>query len=335
MSRREFIKGGAVAIAAPFLSCPGLAGLSAVDPVSYPQGPRRLLVVELSGGNDGLNTVVPCRDPAYYDMRRGLSLHRQQLLPLSADLALNGSMMDLHSLWLEGQLAIIQAVGHPSLTRSHCRAKEIWRTGQPDCIGQTSWLERCLDGSLQREFSRDSSPSKPVVLNQAASASLSLADRHVEFAQALHRVSSLIFSGIGSGLFTVSLGGFDTHANQLAVHNALLAILSQCLGMFHRNLKDNGLDRSILTLVLSEFGRRAYLNSEGGTDHGLAGPVFVIGTAVKGGIYGQQPPSAGAGNGDLPCLIDFRRVYATIIDGWLKADSRAVLGNSFAALPFL
>ena len=148
-------------------------------------------------------------------------------------------------------------------------------------------------------------------------------------------ISQMIAGGITAPVFTVSLDGFDTHANQLRTQAGLLKQLSDALLAFQGDLEAHGMDDQVLTLVFSEFGRRVQENSGKGTDHGTAQPLFLVGTKVKGGLYGEHPSLTQLDNGDLKYTLDFRTVYATILEHWLEADSTQILGKRFETLPVL
>jgi len=156
-----------------------------------------------------------------------------------------------------------------------------------------------------------------------------------EFARGLKFISQMITGGISSRIYNISLNGFDTHVNQARTQNRLLKQLSEGLACFQADLEAHGVADDVLTMVFSEFGRRVAENGGRGTDHGTAEPLFVLGNAVHGGLYGDHPQLVSLDNGDLRHKIDFRSVYATILSRWLKADSMAILGSRFDELNFV
>jgi uncharacterized protein (DUF1501 family) len=156
-----------------------------------------------------------------------------------------------------------------------------------------------------------------------------------DFGRGLELIARMIAGGLGASVYTFSLDGFDTHASQARTHARLLRELSEGLGALQSDLEFHGADREVLIFVFSEFGRSVVENAERGTDHGGAAPLFVLGTGVKGGIYGDHPSLTGLSGGDLEHKIDFRTIYATMLDRWLAADSREVLGARFGHLDFL
>jgi uncharacterized protein (DUF1501 family) len=160
--------------------------------------------------------------------------------------------------------------------------------------------------------------------------------------QALQAVAGAIVRGIGTKVFWVQTGGFDTHANQNATsanagYSGLMATMNTALLAFYNDLKNRGLLDSTLVVQFSEFGRRISENGSGGTDHGAAGLMFAMGGAVRGGLYGTAAtlnPNNVDGTlenngGDVRHETDFRSVYARVIDSWLGADSTAILGADF------
>lgn len=250
------------------------ASLLAVGPaMGAAESDRKLAVVELAGGNDGLNTVIPFVDDAYYRARPSLAL-RSSLLDLDGRFALHPALAGVGQLYREGKVAIVHGCGYPNASRSHYRSREIWRTGR---LGEAE----CAEGWL----------------------GLSADPRLIE----------------------IRMEDFDTHTGQLERHGELLRNLDSLIASLQRP--------GVTTLVFSEFGRRVAENSCGGTDHGAAGPMLVIGDRVKGGMYGAMPSLTDLDDGDLKYTIDFRRVYATVLERWLGLESAAVLGARFEPLP--
>ena len=152
------------------------------------------------------------------------------------------------------------------------------------------------------------------------------------FATRLKLAAQLIDAGVGARIFYVSLDGFDTHAGQGAAtgaHANLLKQFADGVSAFYRDLSERGQKDRVCVLTFSEFGRRAHENGSRGTDHGSGAPVFLVGGKVKGGVVGEHPPLVGLTDGNLPHAIDFRRVYAAVLDRWLGVDSKAVLGDGF------
>ncbi len=156
-----------------------------------------------------------------------------------------------------------------------------------------------------------------------------------DLARRLWQVARLVEGGLPARVYAVRLSGFDTHSRQANAHAVLLKTLGDALAAFQADLKAKGLDRRVLLMTYSEFGRRVEENRSLGTDHGTAAPLFVMGGRVKGGLKGAHPSLADLDQGDLKHHTDFRQVYATVLERWLNADARAVLGAAYAPLPFV
>jgi uncharacterized protein (DUF1501 family) len=151
----------------------------------------------------------------------------------------------------------------------------------------------------------------------------------------LKNIAGMISGGLGSRIYYANFGGFDTHSNQTPKHAELLGIFASAVAAFYNDLKAQGHDRRVLVLCFSEFGRRVKENASGGTDHGVAGPMFLIGGALKPGIHGAHPSLTDLTSGDLKSHTDFRRVYATVLEDWLGAKAEPILGRSFEKLPLI
>lgn len=156
------------------------------------------------------------------------------------------------------------------------------------------------------------------------------------FAAGLKILAEAIVQNLGLRIGYVTLGGFDTHANQQDTHNRLMKTLAEGLAAFYNDLIAHGKADNVIVLTWSEFGRRVEENGSQGTDHGTAAPLFVLGKAVNRGIFGEPPSLSNLdNNGNLKYTVDFRSVYATVLDRWMGASSQAVLGGSFGAQNFL
>jgi uncharacterized protein (DUF1501 family) len=155
-------------------------------------------------------------------------------------------------------------------------------------------------------------------------------------ANRLRLAAQLITAELGARLFYVSIDGFDTHANQLATHAGLLAELSEAMTAFYRDMAAQGHKERILMMTFSEFGRRPSENGSRGTDHGAAAPLFIVGSKAKAGFVGQQPSlTQNVVQGNLQHNIDFRQVYAAVLDHWLGVRSQDVLGEPFQPVDIL
>ena len=154
-------------------------------------------------------------------------------------------------------------------------------------------------------------------------------------AQQLDVVAKLIAAGSPTRVWSVSLGGFDTHANEANAQAELLGVVSDSLSRFMGQLKATSRSNDVTIMVYSEFGRRVVGNGSQGTDHGTSGPMFLIGKTVKGGFYGEQPSLKNLYKGDLAVTTDFRDVYATVIEKVLTSPVDPTLGKWSGRVNFL
>jgi len=367
-----------------------------------------LAVLQLSGGNDGLNTIVPYGDPFYADNRPAVRVSEDQVLPINDSIGFNPAMGPIKELFDQGKVAIIQGVGYPNPNRSHFRSMDIWHTCEPEKVGYEGWLGRAIReidpkgenvltgvnfgrglprslaapgvpvasvGNLetygvltgieddQREealdiFSRMYSPAMgrgPVMdyLSHTGMDALKGADilstapekysSSVEYgnssvAQYLRNISQTHIAEFGTRFLytTAPYNSFDTHAGQMVGHAALWRDVSAAIRDFQTDLTENAAADNMVLLVFTEFGRRAHDNGSG-TDHGSGGVAFVIGDAVKGGLYGEYP-SLEAGKlleGDLHYNNDFRSLYSTLLEKWIGIDAKPVVGGTFEQMDFI
>lgn len=395
IDRRRFLSVGALTATVPaFVSHTGR--LLAADKSLADKG-RVLVVVQLAGGNDGLNTVIPFRDDAYYKARPRIGVARDKSLKIADDFALHPEAGDLRKLYDAGRLGVVTNVGYPNPNRSHFRATEIWETATPDKDVLTGWVGRYFDaeckgvaspmlglqlgekpamtfahargravtltnpslfkwdadaGKAMERLNRVAPTDNPQLdfLQRTGNDTLTLSRKIQDalkdgktaaeyapfnFSQSLKVVAQMIAAEVPTRVYYVSLGGFDTHANQDRRHAALLQELGQGLNSFVADLKAAGhLDRT-LVMTFSEFGRRVAENEQAGTDHGTAGPMFLAGGAVKAGVHGTRPDLADLDDGDLKFKTDFRSVYAAVLADWFGAGAKAVLGGAFKPLPVI
>ncbi len=356
-----------------------------------------LVVVQLTGGNDGLNTVIPYRNDAYYNARPQLAIARGTVLPLTDGIGLNPSMGAMRSLFDEGQLTIVNGVGYPDPDRSHFRSMDIWHTASgSEQYLETGWLGRYLDATRAKphgviEFggglslANKGAKEKAIAIADPARfyavtrepyfaklAQEAHADDHTqlgylyrtmvetyqsagyihenvktkesstiwpknELANQLRHVSAFIRSGLETRVYYTSFSGFDTHVNQQGKHEKVLGGTSEALGAFAADLKAAGKQDDVLIMVFSEFGRRVKQNASNGTDHGTASNVFLIGTRLKkAGVFNALPSLEKLDdNGDLRFAVDFRSVYAAVLDHWLGLDPKLILTTAFDPLPVL
>jgi len=328
---------------------------------------RRLVLIHLFGGNDGLNTVIPHSHSEYRKARPNLSL--KEVLPLATGLGLNPALKPLLPLWERGRLAVIQGVGYADPNRSHFISSDIWQSGGASTAD--GWLGRLAaqqqwdtvqvdDKSLCRALWTPPGSGSVALCVQPDQPALEARPDWMQSAlkslysncEQGHLGSTFARMGRCQGehwdgpvlsaslravldlwpqgrLFHTSLGGFDTHGDQLGRQARALGELAQGLSEFYSELQRRGWEKETLIVVYSEFGRRVEENASGGTDHGGAGPVFLLGGGVKGGLYGEHPSLTQLVDGDLAHGYDFREVYASILEDWLQVHSRSILGREF------
>tara|TARA_Y100001935_G_scaffold138612_1_gene114648 strand:+ start:554 stop:1741 length:1188 start_codon:yes stop_codon:yes gene_type:complete len=353
-----------------------------------------LVILELSGGNDGLNTVVPYGDDAYYRHRPEIGLPKSQLRILDDHFGLNPGMSGFEELFKDGKMAIVHGCGYENPSYSHFTSMSYWHTAAPNSGEEYGWVGRLADNL-------DSTGSSNFLVNVAARQSLAVrSQQHVPvvfdepsrftreaFSQEkealshiadvgdidnpsrrflldiarsandaselvreawsnysspvdygvnsldLPKVVSLIESGMPTKLYYVSYrnNAFDTHVFQNNVHRRLLTYTSDAVSAFVRDLERIGRADDVALMIFSEFGRRVPENVTLGTDHGAANVMFVVGNGVKGGHYGEVPSLTKLAEGDnLAYTTDFRRVYQTLISGWLEhGRSQDILRGEF------
>ncbi len=370
---------------------------------------RILVVVQLSGGNDGLNTVVPYGSPDYYAARPGIGIgepgrarNGQEALQLSGaqGIGLHPNLTGLKELYDAGSLCIVQGVGYPNPNRSHFASMDIWHTGKPSGSG-TGWLGRYVDATCNGNPAADLAVSigrtapiamigsqvKPVAFESAdlfrwlgTDLHSSMGDPYQKLVRAgalpgvaedsqtnflmrtaldaqltsdriraavakqplaqypnnglarqLQTVAAMIRDGMKTRVYYVSMGGFDTHAGQPGSHGNLMRQLGDSMLAFQRDLKAQGNDGRVISMCFSEFGRRVRQNGSNGTDHGTAGPMFVIGSQVQPGLAGNHPSLTDLDGGDLKYSTDFRAVYQALLGGWMGASTKQILGGEYKA----
>ena len=369
-----------------------------------------LAILSLSGGNDGLNTVIPRTNGLYRDFRPSLSISDDQIIPINDDLGFHPAMGPLKKFWDEGKLAIFLGMGYPNSSYSHFRSMDIWHTCEPDTQGNEGWLGRVIkdldptsenvltgvnfgrglpralakdgvpvasvgdletyglltgiDGDSQRSealdvFGRMYSPAigrgavMDYIRNTGTDAlkgadilatapekySSSVEYSNTAVGQYMKNIAQTPLADFGPRvLFTTSpYNGFDTHAAEATAHAALWSDVSDTVETFFADLQDHGKAENTLLFMFSEFGRRIFDNGSG-TDHGAASVAFAVGDKVKGGIYGEYPSMERSDHiegGNLAPTMDFRQVYATIVEDWFGQDPVPVIGGNFEKIPFL
>ncbi|WP_132219064.1 DUF1501 domain-containing protein [Mariniflexile fucanivorans] len=394
MDRRHFIKNSTLASSLFFVP----SFVKAFEQVaSSTLGYKRLVIIQLSGGNDGLNTVIPFRNDLYYKARPTLGIQKNNVIQLTDEIGLNPSLLPLKRLYDNGYLSIINNVGYPNPNRSHFRSMDIWQTAtDSNKYSQSGWIGRYLDNYGKQPYSAieiDESLSLAMkgenlnaIATQDAKAFYNLSKdpffknihnqyEHLnehnlgylyksmieaessakyiyetsktvsstkeypnnKFGNQLKTTAQFINSGLETKVFYSSLNGFDTHANQINTQKRLLNIYAESIEAFVQDLKDNNTFKDTLILTFSEFGRRVNQNASVGTDHGTANNVFIIGDQLKKqGVYNNLASLNDLdANGDLKFEIDFRTIYATVLNKWLEVNDEKILNKSFKQLDFI
>jgi uncharacterized protein (DUF1501 family) len=358
------------------------------------QGSRKLIVIQLSGGNDGLNTIVPYADDLYHNARPSLAWHETEVIKIHEHFGLNPGLEALHDLYDQGEWSIINNVGYPNPDRSHFRSMDIWHTASgSEKYLNTGWLGRYLDhtcsvncaahqaiemgdelslalkGTERDGFVVDNISSIKMAIKNPYTRMKSLAQGENEnldylfkvlietqqsadyllekskvytskvsyplgkFGNDLKKVAELINSGNNTSIYYLDLSGFDTHVFQKNKQKRLLKTYAEGVASFVEDLKMNGNMDDVLIMTFSEFGRRVKENASGGTDHGTANNVFLMGTGLKhAGLYMDSTDLGDLDKGDLKYKIDFRRVYAEVLENWLGTTKGEILSGKFETL---
>ncbi len=368
---------------------------------------RVLVVIQLSGGNDGLNSVIPFANELYYKARPKLAIPKDDVLKFNLEVGLHPSMRGIANLMEDKQFCVLNGVGYPNPNRSHFESMDIWHSCQrkesrtsdgwlgryflkrshlldadsTDSLGlhlgseqlpmalvargvqtpslasieQLRWKGKmdAVQPSDETEMKRKAIENKDFesslldFVSASTSAAMQASERlekalaspdssgdfpNSQLGEKLKVISRLVLAGLKTKVYYVTLDGFDTHANQLAAHAGLMRQWSDALHSFHKRLNSAGLRDRVLVMTFSEFGRRVAENASQGTDHGAAAPVFLSGPKLETSIIGNHPSLSELDDGDLKFRIDFRRVYATLIEVWLGASSKDILSDEYPML---
>lgn len=439
-TRREFLRrtilGSALTWTVPAFLADTFSALQAAAAASGVQTPTGrdatiLVVLQMAGGNDGLNTVVPYGNDFYHRARPRIGLKGPDVLPLNGEVGLHGALKGFKELYDAGRLSVVQGVGYPNPNRSHFRSTEIWQTASDsERIEKYGWLGRYFDnacsgadpavgvtigsqlpeaffaarpkgvcfnnpqnyrfmanGDQTEESYRklnelegsgpgmtgaeegggadmlnsggsigalpagmpmtggraidfitrtalDAQHSSDEIRGMAARVANQATYPNSLLAGSLKLIAKLIGGGLPTRVYYASQGGYDTHTNQLGTQQRLLQDLGDSLKAFVEDLKAQGNMQRVLVMTFSEFGRRVAENANGGTDHGAAAPMFIVGNQVKAGLLGQYPSLAPEDlyQGDIRYNVDFRSVYAGVLENWLRTKSAPILGRQFPTL---
>ena len=402
MNRRNFLTSSLIAAGVPLAGqyhgvawaapSPVLAGAAGADSNILNNTPYKnlLLLIELKGANDGLNTVIPYTDPEYAKLRPRIAIASDQVIKISDREGLHPSLIPLMPLWQNKELAVVQSVGYPVPNLSHFRSIDIWDTAsKSEEYLDAGWLARTFAASpVPRQFAADGvvvGSGNMGPLSGVGVRSITLADtqqflrqaklvqpkgdernaalKHIMFVESeiVHAASKLntnyqfktefpksgfgnqvrtaaqmVASNAGMATIRLTLGSFDTHAGQLGTHANLLKELAEGISAFKAAMLELNRWDSTMVMTYSEFGRRPKENQSGGTDHGTASAHFVTGGRVNGGLYGQAPQlNRLDGSGNLAFAVDFRSLYASVIDQWWTGNSTKILHGKFEKLPLL
>jgi len=366
-----------------------------------------IVVLQLTGGNDYLNTVIPYNDPHYRDNRPAVGVAEDRILKINDNVGFHPEMAPMQRLYDQGKVAIVNGVGYANSPRSHFRSMDIWHTCEPDKLGTEGWLGRvtkdldpnkenvvttvsfgpslpralalpgvpvaCVDdldtfgmlptiseteqrNKILDRFTRLYSPTIGSgfvmdYLGQTGLDSLKAADilkvapgkynSTVEYpdtplARKLRGIAQVHMADLGTRILYCDHGSFDSHSNQVGMHDKLWNDVSSAVESFFDDLRENNAGENVIMLLFSEFGRRVHDNGSG-TDHGAAGAAFVIGEGVKGGEYGEYPSTntEDLEQGDLVPNTDFRSVYTTIAENWMGLDANPLVGGTFEKPSFV
>jgi uncharacterized protein (DUF1501 family) len=392
-SRRDLLRLGMYGIGVSAAALPMPLFAQAVASQADAKG-KILVVLELSGGNDGLNTLVPYGDDAYYRHRPHIGIPRKDVRPIDDHFGFSRGMAGFERLYKDGKLAIVHGCGYENPSFSHFTSMTYWHTAAPNSGEPYGWVGRLADAMAPdappnflvnidsrqslavrshrhvpvvfddpNKFSQEvffderealpsstvseqiANPSRRFLLDTAQSARQASALVREAWAKYhspvdygvvgldLPKVAALIEAGMPTRLYYTAYrnNAFDTHVFQNDTHKRLLTYASDAVAAFLRDLERIGRAGDVVVMVFSEFGRRVPENVNLGTDHGAANLMFVAGKQVKGGQYGTVPSLSKLDAGDnLIFTTDFRRVYATMIAGWLGLkDTRSLLKGEF------
>lgn len=397
LKRKEFLQIGSLATASMMLP----KFMKAFEtPGFVPPGNKVMVILQLSGGNDGLNTVIPVRNDIYYKVRPKLGIEREAALQLTDEAGLHPALTGLKDLYDNGNLGILNNVGYPNPDRSHFRSMDIWHSASDsDQFVYTGWLGRYLDAQCagcdkptqalelddmlsmamkgehvkglamkdpRRLFNtsnekyfreviknhQDENGEQPVdYLYKTMAETMSSADYifkqsrihptttiypTTDIGNSLKTIASLIFSDINTKVYYLSLGSFDTHVGQSGQQNRLFTEMNAAITAFVKDLQQNNRFQDVMLMTFSEFGRRVAQNASGGTDHGTANNMFFISGGLKQkGLLNAMPDLGNLKNGDLQYSVDFKNVYATLLNKWLGANDQQILGRKFNYMDFI
>jgi len=397
INRRRFLQVGSLASAAVMMP----RFLKALESGHLvPPGNKVLVILQLSGGNDGLNTIIPYRNDIYYKMRPDLGVKREKALSLNDELGIHPALKGLKGLYDDGALGVLNNVGYPNPDRSHFRSMDIWHTGSASKdYWSDGWVGRYLDaqcsGCDKRAQALEIDDTLSLALKGEMAKGLALTDPNrlfgtsndkyfrellqqhqeedphshaaylyktmgetitsaayiqqqsrlyktketypnTELGRNMKTIANLIMSDISTKVYYVSHGSFDTHVGQQGQQERLFQQLDEAVTTFTQDLKKNNRFQDVVLMTFSEFGRRVGQNASGGTDHGTANNMFLVGGGLQQkGVLNEGPDLTDLQEGDLKYTVDFKSVYATLLHKWLNADDQLILKAQYPHLSFI
>ncbi len=363
-----------------------------------------LVVFQLTGANDYLNTVIPYNDPLYRDNRPAVGVPEERIIRIDDNMGFHPEMAPLKGVYDRGDMAVIHGIGYANSPRSHFRSMDIWHTCEPDKLGTEGWLGRAtrdIDPNKENVLTTVSFgpslfralalPGVPVAVvddldnygllpNIAGEQRNKVLDRfarmyspaigtgavmdymgqtgldtlegadilkeapkmyssEVEYpdtsiAKKLKGIAQVHMANFGTRIFYVDHGSFDSHSNQIGMHDKLWYDVSHAMDAFLDDLKEHNVDDNVVVLMFTEFGRRTHDNGSG-TDHGAGGAAFMFGSGIKGGQYSEFPSleEKNLEQGDVVPNNDYRGLYSTIVEDWMGLDAKPVVDGVFEKLP--
>ena len=408
LTRSEFLRqmallSGGVGLGISGMPAQAFAQLPAGIATSVPTG-NALVIIQLVGGNDGLNTVIPAENDIYFAKRPDIAIKKENAIALKNGMYLHPSMAPIKSLYDQGNVSIIQNVGYANPNRSHFRSTDIWNTGSDaNVVWDEGWAARYLAdrypnypitmptqpmaiqlGSVEsllfqsdlgrfgtvfedpnlfyqlvsgtladddippatlagdelaflKQISSSSIQYSKVIRDGALKGANRVTYPNTNLSKQLGIVARLISGGLETPVYLCTIGGFDTHANQLTPHANLWKQISEAVAAFQKDLKAQNIADKVTLMTFSEFGRRVNQNGTAGTDHGTAAPMFVIGETVRGGIIGENPNLTNVdSSGDIKSMFDYRQIYSTVLSDHLGLSAKStteIFKKSFERLP--
>lgn len=393
ISRRKFVQKSALATAGTMLIPQFLKALEK----PFDEDHKILIVLQLSGGNDGLNTIIPYRNDIYFQLRPKIAIKSEKILKISDELGFNSALEKLRAIYDQGYMSVINNVGYPNPDRSHFRSMDIWQSASVKEYLNTGWLGRYLDANcdgaehnaieiddtlslaLKGDAIKSMAVKDPVKLYKATHGPMfkSIAESqppvdadpmvsylykvaaetvssaaylynhtkvyssvsqypNTDFGNRLKTIGTLINSGVNTRVYYAALSGFDTHINQNGQQERLLAQYAEAVAALVQDLETHNNFARTMIMTFSEFGRRVSENASGGTDHGTANNVFIFGKKLKlAGLFNTIPDLKSLDDGDLIYQVDFRSIYATLLDNWLNTEASKILNDNFPLLNFV